>query len=227
MALCFNFHLHLCCTFPLRLFQVMLRVKESEVQYLKQEINSLKDELHAAQRVCFLCQRETEIKPIRFSWVAISWFQDKKYATDKYKDIYTELSIVKAKAERDQGRLRDQLQLAHEALGVPTLEEVERGGYGMEGWVTPGWVKEHPQDLANQFYCFKSWVPVYARLINCGESLPRHFVGFVRSHVLRAEHEIDDAVSNISWFCFPLSKLKIMAFIVLNCLSHLFQPWVS
>ncbi|XP_049419813.1 myosin phosphatase Rho-interacting protein isoform X1 [Epinephelus fuscoguttatus] len=84
--------------------EVMLRVKESEVQYLKQEINSLKDELQAAQR-------------------------DKKYATDKYKDIYTELSIVKAKAERDLGRLRDQLQLAHDALGEPSLEEVERGGY--------------------------------------------------------------------------------------------------
>ncbi|XP_063749605.1 myosin phosphatase Rho-interacting protein isoform X2 [Eleginops maclovinus] len=84
--------------------EVMLRVKESEVQYLKQEINSLKDELQAAQR-------------------------DKKYATDKYKDIYTELSIVKAKAERDLGRLRDQLQLAHEALGEPSPEEMERGGY--------------------------------------------------------------------------------------------------
>ncbi|KAM9410946.1 uncharacterized protein ACWYII_025838 isoform 2-T2 [Salvelinus alpinus] len=85
--------------------EVMLRVKESEVQYLKQEINSLKDELQVAQR-------------------------DKKYATDKYKDIYTELSIVKAKAERDLGRLREQLQLAHEALGEPSLEEVERaGGY--------------------------------------------------------------------------------------------------
>nr|XP_020442654.1 myosin phosphatase Rho-interacting protein-like isoform X4 [Monopterus albus] len=84
--------------------EVMLRVKESEVQYLKQEINSLKDELQAAQR-------------------------DKKYATDKYKDIYTELSIVKAKAERDLGLLRDQLQLAHEALGEPSLEGVERGGY--------------------------------------------------------------------------------------------------
>uniref|UniRef100_A0A672FMT0 Myosin phosphatase Rho-interacting protein-like n=1 Tax=Salarias fasciatus TaxID=181472 RepID=A0A672FMT0_SALFA len=84
--------------------EVMLRVKESEVQYLKQEINSLKDELQAAQR-------------------------DKKYATDKYKDIYTELSIVKAKAERDLGRLRDQLQLAHEALGEPSPEDAERGGY--------------------------------------------------------------------------------------------------
>ncbi|XP_065109610.1 uncharacterized protein mprip isoform X1 [Paramisgurnus dabryanus] len=82
--------------------EVMLRVKESEVQYLKQEINSLKDELQSAQR-------------------------DKKYATDKYKDIYTELSIVRAKAERDVGRLREQLQQAHEALGEPSLEE--RSGY--------------------------------------------------------------------------------------------------
>lgn len=60
-------------------------------------------------------------------------FQDKKYATDKYKDIYTELSIVKAKGERDLGRLRDQLQLAHEALGEPSLEQVDRGGgYGRQ-----------------------------------------------------------------------------------------------
>ncbi|TRY83769.1 hypothetical protein DNTS_025260, partial [Danionella cerebrum] len=83
--------------------QVMLRVKESEVQYLKQEINSLKDELQAAQR-------------------------DKKYATDKYKDIYTELSIVRAKAERDLSRLREQLQSAHDALGQEG-EEAERSGY--------------------------------------------------------------------------------------------------
>lgn len=37
---------------------------------------------------------------------------------------------MKAKAERDLGRLREQLQLAHEALGEPTPEEVQRGGYG-------------------------------------------------------------------------------------------------
>uniref|UniRef100_A0A673IFN2 Myosin phosphatase Rho-interacting protein-like n=1 Tax=Sinocyclocheilus rhinocerous TaxID=307959 RepID=A0A673IFN2_9TELE len=84
--------------------EVMRRVKESEVQYLKQEINSLKDELQTAHR-------------------------DKKYATDKYKDIYTELSIVRAKAERDLSRLREQLQQAHDALGQPALEDVERGGY--------------------------------------------------------------------------------------------------
>ncbi|XP_041076960.1 protein outspread-like isoform X2 [Polyodon spathula] len=84
--------------------EVMLRVKESEVQYLKQEINSLKDELQAAQR-------------------------DKKYTTDKYKDIYTELSIVKAKAERDLNRLKEQLQLAHEALGEQSLEKMKCSGY--------------------------------------------------------------------------------------------------
>ncbi|KTF83080.1 hypothetical protein cypCar_00032978 [Cyprinus carpio] len=84
--------------------QVMRRVKESEVQYLKQEINSLKDELQTAHR-------------------------DKKYAADKYKDIYTELSIVRAKAECDLSRLREQLQQAHDALGQPALEDVERGGY--------------------------------------------------------------------------------------------------
>uniref|UniRef100_A0A8B9JQ45 Myosin phosphatase Rho interacting protein n=1 Tax=Astyanax mexicanus TaxID=7994 RepID=A0A8B9JQ45_ASTMX len=102
--------------------EVMLRVKESEVQYLKQEINSLKDELQTAQR-------------------------DKKYATDKYKDIYTELSIVKAKAERDLGRLRDQLQLAHEALGEPSPEEVQRGGYGMISDPDPVWRNREGQEI--------------------------------------------------------------------------------
>lgn len=33
------------------LFQITLRVKESEVQCLKQEITSLKDELQSAQKV--------------------------------------------------------------------------------------------------------------------------------------------------------------------------------
>ncbi|XP_078257310.1 uncharacterized protein LOC144594525 isoform X2 [Rhinoraja longicauda] len=84
--------------------EVLLRVKESEIQYLKQEINSLKDELQTAQR-------------------------DKKYATDKYKDIYTELSIVKAKSERDVTRLKEQLQLAQEALGEQPMDETEHSRY--------------------------------------------------------------------------------------------------
>uniref|UniRef100_A0A669FBE9 Myosin phosphatase Rho interacting protein n=1 Tax=Oreochromis niloticus TaxID=8128 RepID=A0A669FBE9_ORENI len=77
--------------------EVLLRIKESEIQYLKQEIHSLKDELQSALR-------------------------DKKYATDKYKDIYTELSIVKAKADCDISKLKEKLLIATEALGERTVD---------------------------------------------------------------------------------------------------------
>uniref|UniRef100_A0A3Q2YLZ7 Myosin phosphatase Rho-interacting protein-like n=1 Tax=Hippocampus comes TaxID=109280 RepID=A0A3Q2YLZ7_HIPCM len=76
--------------------EVLLRVKESEIQYLKQEIHSLKDELQAALR-------------------------DKKYAADKHKDIYAELSIVKAKADCDVGKLKEKLHIATQALGDGTV----------------------------------------------------------------------------------------------------------
>ncbi|XP_008292033.1 myosin phosphatase Rho-interacting protein-like isoform X2 [Stegastes partitus] len=72
--------------------EITLRVKESEVQCLKQEITSLKDELQSAQK-------------------------DKRNATKKYKDMYTELSIVRAKAEQEAEELRENLRLAHQALG--------------------------------------------------------------------------------------------------------------
>uniref|UniRef100_A0A8C3T081 Myosin phosphatase Rho-interacting protein n=1 Tax=Chelydra serpentina TaxID=8475 RepID=A0A8C3T081_CHESE len=85
--------------------EVLLRVKESEIQYLKQEISSLKDELQTALR-------------------------DKKYASDKYKDIYTELSIVKAKADCDISRLKEQLKAATEALGEKSPENTTVSGYG-------------------------------------------------------------------------------------------------
>uniref|UniRef100_A0A3Q4H3G7 Myosin phosphatase Rho interacting protein n=1 Tax=Neolamprologus brichardi TaxID=32507 RepID=A0A3Q4H3G7_NEOBR len=42
---------------------------------------------------------------------------DKRNATKKYKDMYTELSIVRAKAEREADELRENLRLAHQALG--------------------------------------------------------------------------------------------------------------
>ncbi|XP_042248486.1 myosin phosphatase Rho-interacting protein-like [Thunnus maccoyii] len=71
--------------------EITLRVKESEVQCLKQEITSLKDELQSAQR-------------------------DKRNITKKYKDMYTELSITRAKAERDIDQLRENLRLVHQAL---------------------------------------------------------------------------------------------------------------
>uniref|UniRef100_A0A8C7XLY0 Myosin phosphatase Rho interacting protein n=1 Tax=Oryzias sinensis TaxID=183150 RepID=A0A8C7XLY0_9TELE len=85
--------------------EVLLRIKESEIQYLKQEIHSLKDELQSALR-------------------------DKKYATDKYKDIYTELSIVKAKADCDISKLKEKLLMATEALGERAVEGAVTSGYG-------------------------------------------------------------------------------------------------
>ncbi|XP_042360941.1 myosin phosphatase Rho-interacting protein-like [Plectropomus leopardus] len=71
--------------------EITLRVKESEVQCLKQEITSLRDDLQSAQR-------------------------DKRNATKKYKDMYTELSITRAKTERETDELRENLRLAHQAL---------------------------------------------------------------------------------------------------------------
>lgn len=47
--------------------------------------------------------------------------QDKRNATKKYKDMYTELSIVRAKAEREMDELRENLRLAHQALGQTSL----------------------------------------------------------------------------------------------------------
>lgn len=60
--------------------------------------------------------------------------QDKKYASDKYKDIYTELSIVRAKADCDISKLRDKLLAATEALGEKDTPPH-----------TPGYGKESPQ----------------------------------------------------------------------------------
>lgn len=56
--------------------------------------------------------------------------KDKKYASDKYKDIYTELSIVKAKADCDISRLKEQLKAATEALGEKSPENTTVSGYG-------------------------------------------------------------------------------------------------
>ncbi|XP_073345552.1 uncharacterized protein [Pagrus major] len=98
--------------------EVLLRIKESEIQYLKQEIHSLKDELQSALR-------------------------DKKYATDKYKDIYTELSIVKAKADCDISKLKEKLLIATEALGERTVDGTVTSGYDiMKSKSNPDFLKK-------------------------------------------------------------------------------------
>ncbi|XP_062848558.1 227 kDa spindle- and centromere-associated protein isoform X2 [Trichomycterus rosablanca] len=103
--------------------EVLLRIKESEIQYLKQEINSLKDELQSALR-------------------------DKKYACDKYKDIYTELSIVRAKADCDISKLRDKLLAATEAF-----EERDASTHGydiMKSKSNPDFLKKERSGLSKQ-----------------------------------------------------------------------------
>ncbi|KAM9424822.1 myosin phosphatase Rho-interacting protein isoform 2-T2 [Pholidichthys leucotaenia] len=98
--------------------EVLLRIKESEIQYLKQEIHSLKDELQSALR-------------------------DKKYATDKYKDIYTELSIVKAKADCDISKLKEKLLIATEALGERSVDGTVTSGYDiMKSKSNPDFMKK-------------------------------------------------------------------------------------
>ncbi|XP_033908754.1 myosin phosphatase Rho-interacting protein isoform X7 [Acipenser ruthenus] len=112
--------------------EVLLRVKESEIQYLKQEIHSLKDELQTALR-------------------------DKKYTTDKYKDIYTELSIVKAKAECDITKLRDQLIAATEALGERSAENSTVSGYDiMKSKSNPDFLKKERSSISRQIRSMRS-----------------------------------------------------------------------
>ncbi|KAJ7984547.1 hypothetical protein DPEC_G00355930 [Dallia pectoralis] len=106
--------------------EVLLRIKESEIQYLKQEIHSLKDELQSALR-------------------------DKKYATDKYKAIYTELSIVKAKADCDITKLTEKLLAATEALGDRNVDGSTGPGYDiMKSKSNPDFLKKDRSTLAKQ-----------------------------------------------------------------------------
>ncbi|XP_069547615.1 early endosome antigen 1 isoform X6 [Brachyistius frenatus] len=106
--------------------EVLLRIKESEIQYLKQEIHSLKDELQSALR-------------------------DKKYATDKYKDIYTELSIVKAKTDCDISKLKEKLLIATEALGERTVDGTVTSGYDiMKSKSNPDFLKKEKQTTSKQ-----------------------------------------------------------------------------
>ncbi|XP_062072599.1 myosin phosphatase Rho-interacting protein isoform X5 [Lepus europaeus] len=112
--------------------EVLLRVKESEIQYLKQEISSLKDELQTALR-------------------------DKKYASDKYKDIYTELSIAKAKADCDISRLKEQLKAATEALGEKPPENAAVSGYDiMKSKSNPDFLKKDRSCVTRQLRNIRS-----------------------------------------------------------------------
>ncbi|XP_061495053.1 TRIO and F-actin-binding protein isoform X1 [Rhineura floridana] len=71
--------------------EVLLRVKENELQYLKQEVQCLKDELQMMQK-------------------------DKTFASGKYQDVYVELNHIKRRSEREIEQLKEHLRLAMAAL---------------------------------------------------------------------------------------------------------------
>ncbi|PNI49015.1 TRIOBP isoform 1 [Pan troglodytes] len=71
--------------------EVLLRVKENELQYLKKEVQCLRDELQMMQK-------------------------DKRFTSGKYQDIYVELSHIKTRSEREIEQLKEHLRLAMAAL---------------------------------------------------------------------------------------------------------------
>ncbi|KAG7504699.1 myosin phosphatase Rho-interacting protein-like [Solea senegalensis] len=71
--------------------EITLRVKECEVECLKQEVTSLKEEVQSAQR-------------------------DKRIATKKYQDMFSEVKFIRVKAEGETNELRENLQLTRQVL---------------------------------------------------------------------------------------------------------------
>uniref|UniRef100_A0A8C0AAD0 Myosin phosphatase Rho-interacting protein n=1 Tax=Bos mutus grunniens TaxID=30521 RepID=A0A8C0AAD0_BOSMU len=83
--------------------------------------------------------------------------QDKKYASDKYKDIYTELSIVRAKADCDVSRLKEQLKAATEALGEKSPENPPVSGYDiMKSKSNPDFLKTDRSCVGRQLRGLRS-----------------------------------------------------------------------
>ncbi|XP_025737597.1 TRIO and F-actin-binding protein-like [Callorhinus ursinus] len=71
--------------------EVLLRVKENELQYLKKEVQCLRDELQMLQK-------------------------DKRFTSGKYQDVYVELNHIKTRSEREIEQLKEHLRLAMAAL---------------------------------------------------------------------------------------------------------------
>nr|XP_017508559.2 TRIO and F-actin-binding protein isoform X5 [Manis javanica] len=71
--------------------EVLLRVKENELQYLKKEVQCLRDELQKLQK-------------------------DKRFTSGKYQDVYVELNHIKTRSEREIEQLKEHLRLAMAAL---------------------------------------------------------------------------------------------------------------
>ncbi|KAM6321195.1 TRIO and F-actin-binding protein [Aegotheles albertisi] len=71
--------------------EVLLRVKENELQCVKKEVQCLREELQMMQK-------------------------DKRFASGKYQDVYAELNHIKVRSEREIEQLKEHLRLAMAAL---------------------------------------------------------------------------------------------------------------
>ncbi|XP_059792904.1 TRIO and F-actin-binding protein isoform X1 [Balaenoptera ricei] len=71
--------------------EVLLRVKENELQYLKKEVQCLRDELQMMQK-------------------------DRRFTSGRYQDVYVELNHIKTRSEREIEQLKEHLRLAMAAL---------------------------------------------------------------------------------------------------------------
>ncbi|XP_058938257.1 TRIO and F-actin-binding protein isoform X1 [Kogia breviceps] len=71
--------------------EVLLRVKENELQYLKKEVQCLRDELQMMQK-------------------------DRRFTSGKYQDVYVELNHIRTRSEREIEQLKEHLRLAMAAL---------------------------------------------------------------------------------------------------------------
>ncbi|XP_061088770.1 TRIO and F-actin-binding protein-like isoform X2 [Conger conger] len=71
--------------------EMLLRVKENELQYLHRETSCLRDELHSLNK-------------------------EKRSACDRYKEVYAELGRMKSRSEQEIEALKEHLKLAMAAL---------------------------------------------------------------------------------------------------------------
>ncbi|MCJ8729074.1 hypothetical protein PDJAM_G00012200 [Pangasius djambal] len=129
---------------------------EEELQSIHRELEVLSEQysqkclenthlaqaLEAERQALQQCQRENQ--------QLHTHNQDKKYASDKYKDIYTELSIVRAKADCDISKLREKLLAATEALGERDTPTHTPGYDIMKSKSNPDFLKKERSAVSRQ-----------------------------------------------------------------------------
>lgn len=108
---------------PRCVFQTLLRAKDNEVQYLKQEVGCLQSEVQSLTKVhvtvrplLWCCRTLTTLKtPADVSTALVSHplLQEKAAAYERYKEAYVER---RGRCQLETGSLNEHLRLANAAL---------------------------------------------------------------------------------------------------------------